>query len=136
MESILLSIFATLLPYKKSDSYCVYHLLRKSLRWKIVLPIYVTNGYLPSSIPTSLLECSTQDMREEKNHLLVKMKYYRALELGRKKDAIEYYSFLHSFFLKSKYLADKCEILFYLAVVEQDMEKAKKLQKITFLYFP
>lgn len=119
----ILSFFITimpLLPYKNSDISYITNLLNKKKRGTILIPFYLYNGYTPQDFPDEWFAFLETESPDPYDMLLYKMKYFKELEAGNDREILKYYNILSDTFIKSKYLADKCEILFFLAMVEKN----------------
>ena len=115
--------------YKGSDLCNIYMICSSKYRGLVLIPYYLKCNISPKEIPDDIfLDVNKFDITD-RNLFLFKMRYYNYLENGEVEKAKAVFSKMEKNLKLSKYLADKCEILFYYAVIDSNYEFAESIYK-------
>lgn len=127
----LIILLLAIVPYRNSDFYNIGILLNYKKCIPLLMRSYTLNGILPSEMPKEWFAISEKEPYILDNLYMHRIRYYRMLECVDDIHIIkEEFLKMLPLFTKSKYLIDKCEVLFYYVKIDKDIEKAKYLIKI------
>lgn len=125
-----ISMILAILPFRGTDLDNILILLDKEKRIHILMKFYLMNNISPCNMPTEWFTWISQNKCSMKNIYIQKMWYYRLLEEGTNVQMIKkVFGELRPLLMQTKYLKDKCEVLFYYALIQEDREKAIELQQ-------
>lgn len=122
------AVLMAILPIRKSDFLCIYELFDSEHFLVKQIQAYQLNNISPQNMPEYLFQDQLCDEVTDSNYYIYKIYYYRLLESGEKKLAIECFEKIKTRLQKSTLNKDKFEILFYYTFINPDLPYAQKLK--------
>lgn len=123
-------ILLSFIPMKGADIDKITKLINKKTQMEIFVYFYLMNGITPKNMPSIWFEFIKERPCDLKNLYLYKILYYRLLEMkGDVREIKYYFNKMSKLLLKTKYIDDKIECLFFYTIIDKKYDIALKIEE-------